>query len=195
MKTFIFSAIVLVIALGSVPVRAADAVWHLSSADSNIVYGSIKQDTIGENNHFTELSGTIDQDGQVNIAIDAMSVETNIVVRNERMKNYVFDAARPTITLTAQIDLPALEALAPGDTTMLDVEGTLQFVMLSLPVSAKMFVARLSDDKALAVTDEMIMLSTDDLGIEPGIDKLAELAGLDSITRVAPVTLRFVFEK
>ena len=39
------------------------------------------------------------------------------------------------------------------------------------------------------------MVSTDELGIDAGIDKLMELAGLPGITRVAPVTIRMVFEK
>ena len=39
------------------------------------------------------------------------------------------------------------------------------------------------------------MLTTEDLGIDAGIDTLQELASLESITRVTPVTLRFVFER
>ena len=38
------------------------------------------------------------------------------------------------------------------------------------------------------------MLSTEDAGIDQGIDKLQELASLDSITRVSPVSLRLIFE-
>ncbi len=56
------------------------------------------------------------------------------------------------------------------------------------------FVIKLSDTKLLATTNDMIMLSTEELGINSGIDKLMELAKLPGITRVSPVTLRFMFE-
>jgi len=56
-----------------------------------------------------------------------------------------------------------------------------------------MFVARLSDMTAMVTTNDMIMLSTADVGLTAGIDKLMELASLPGITRVSPVTLRLMF--
>ena len=43
-------------------------------------------------------------------------------------------------------------------------------------------------------TQNMIMLSTADIGLTAGIDKLMELASLPGITRVSPVTLRLMFD-
>jgi hypothetical protein len=53
----------------------------------------------------------------------------------------------------------------------------------------------LTDDKMIAVTDEMIMLSTADAGIDEGVSTLMKLADLPGITRVSPVTLRLVFTR
>ena len=47
----------------------------------------------------------------------------------------------------------------------------------------------------MVTSDEMLMLSTADLGITAGVDKLMELAKLPSITRVTPVTMRLIFER
>ncbi|MCB9988291.1 MAG: YceI family protein [Rhodospirillales bacterium] len=195
MKKMIVSVAFMAFLWASPAFAADDAVWTLALGESKIAYGSIKKDSIGENNHFGKFSGTVGDDGQVTVDIDVMSVETNVDIRNERMRTYVFDSEHPTATLKTQVDLEKLDALAPGETTTLDVEGALDLSGISVPVETSMFVARLSADKILAVTDEMIMVTTEDLGIDAGIDKLRELAGLPGITRVVPVTLRFVFEK
>ena len=58
-----------------------------------------------------------------------------------------------------------------------------------------MLVARLSENSVLVTTADFIMLSTEDLGINAGIDKLMTLAKLPGITRVTPVSVRMVFNK
>lgn len=58
-----------------------------------------------------------------------------------------------------------------------------------------MFVARLGENKIMVTTDEMIMLSMADAGIDENISKLMELASLPSIARASPVTLRLVFTR
>ena len=169
--------------------------WKLSPDQSKIAYGSIKKDVVGESNHFKTISGHVTPEGEVIIEIDVTSVETGIGVRNKRMIAHVFDKTKPTAFLKAKIDLPKLESLTPGATSLIDVDGTLTLSGVSIPVETSMFVARLSENKALVSTDEMIMLTTEDLGVDAGLDKLMELAHLPSITRAVPVTLRFVFEK
>ena len=52
---------------------------------------------------------------------------------------------------------------------------------------------RLSESQVLVDSNGMVMLSTEDAEIDAGIDKLQELASLDGITRVSPVSLRLVF--
>ncbi|MEM9428731.1 MAG: YceI family protein [Pseudomonadota bacterium] len=174
------------------PTLAADR-WTISGDESKISYGSIKKELIGEVNHFGSLSGGVDADGMVAIDIDLLSVETWVDIRNERMRDIVF-AASPKAALTAEIDLDAIEALGTGETTVLDVGGTLAFAGEELDIYTEMFVARLSDTRALVTTDEMIMVSTEELGIDAAIDELMSLADLPSITRAAPVTVRLVFE-
>ncbi|MEM6987918.1 MAG: YceI family protein [Pseudomonadota bacterium] len=167
--------------------------WTLDSEASAVSFGSVKVDVVGEVNHFESIAGSISEQGDVNVEIDVASVQTNIDIRNERILEWVLNGA-PTATLEAQIDMAMVNALAAGDTTLMDVAGTLGVNGVSLDVSASFFVAKLSDSKLLVTTADMIMLSVDAAGLTAGVDKLMELAGLPSITRVSPVTLRMVFE-
>ncbi len=182
-------------ALVAAPLAAQAESWTLSGKDSALHYGSIKKNTIGEVNTFTGLSGSVDADGKVKVEIDLTSVETYIDIRNERMVEHVFGKDNPTATITAQVDAGALEKLSPGEMSVVDVEGMLTFAGQDVPIETSMAVTRISDKRAMVSTDGMIMLTMAELGLDGGIDKLMELAKLPGITRVAPVTLRLVFDR
>lgn len=171
------------------------SVWSAVEDQSRVAFGSIKGNDYGEVHHFTSVAGTVGEDGAVTISIDLGSVETNIDIRNERMIEHVFRAAAPTAVLSGSVELDDFEGLAVGDTALTEFEGVLSFAGVEADVEAEMLVARLGEDKVLVTTADFIVLSTDDLGIDAGIDTLKELASLDSITRAVPVTVRMVFQK
>lgn len=188
-------AVFLATGLSSLPVLAGDAAWTLVPTESRIAYGSIKNDDTGEINHFKSLQGAVSDSGDVRLVIDVTSVETNVDIRNERMVKHVFDATRPEAVLAAKIDMAKLEGLAPGQFATVPVEGVLTLTGVDVDVETEMLVARLTDGRALVSTSDMIMVDTDSLGIDAGLDKLMEIAGLSGITRVTPVTMHLVFDK
>lgn len=182
------------LALGAIPANAD--VWQLAGEDSKIAFGSVKKDAVGEAHHFSELSGSVSDAGEATIEIDVTSVETWIDIRNERMMKHVFDAEKfPKATVSAKLDMTEFEALEPGEMTTATTTATLGFLGQELPVEAELFVVALADNRVMVTSDEMLMLSTADLGITAGVDKLMELAKLPSITRVTPVTMRLIFER
>jgi hypothetical protein len=166
--------------------------WQLSSEDSLVAYGSIKANVVGEVNKFNSIKGDISEDGLATVSIDLASVDTNVDIRNQRMIKYVFGDSAKAV-LTATLDMDAINALAVGDSTVLEVEGVLSFLGNEIDVDTNFFVAKLAESKLLATTDSMLMIPTEELGVNAGVDKLMEIAKLPSITRVSPVSLRFVF--
>ena len=108
------------------------------------------------------------------------------------MVEHVF-ANAATATVTAQIDMSELDSLDPGEATSIETEGTLTLLGTETVLDATFFVMRLSETQTLVTTNGMVMLSTEDAGIDAGIDTLQKLASLDSITRVSPVTMRLIF--
>lgn len=177
-------------------VSAGDTgLWVLSPDESRLAYGSIKNNDTGEVNYFKSLSGHVSEDGQVEVKIDVTSVETNVEIRNERMVKYIFDAARPEALLTSKIDMAALDDLKPGQIVVLPVEGKLSLSGIDVAVETDMLVVRLTDKRVLVTTSDMIMMDTDALGVNAGLDKLTEIAGLSGITRVTPVAMHLVFEQ
>jgi len=174
----------------STPLTAAE--WELDGASSVISFGSIKNDAIGEAHTFGGLSGKVDADGMVSIAIDLTSVNTNIDIRNERMGEHVFAGASQA-NLVAEVDMAAMEALGTGESMTMEIVGDLSLLGTEVPVYLDMFVLRISDNQVMASTNTATYISTEELGVDAGVDVLQGLANLDSITRVSPVTVRFMF--
>lgn len=191
-----FKTLVAALALSVVSAGAyaqSDATgWTLDSEMSKVSFASIKNDYTGESFSFGEISGDVSADGKVTIELGLASVDTMIEIRDERMVEHVFKNA-PTATITAQLDMAELDGLATGQSTTLETSGTLAFLGSDTDLDATFFVMRLSDDQVMVMTDGMVMLSAEDVGINAAIDVLQELAGLDSITRVSPVTMRLFF--
>ncbi|MEP1964642.1 YceI family protein [Tateyamaria sp.] len=167
--------------------------WTLESSASKLAFGSIKFNDLGEVHSFKSIDGAVAEDGTVTLGIDLSSVETNIDIRNERMMEFVFKNA-PRATVTAQIDMGALETLGVGDSTVIEADGVVSLIGNEVDLFGDLFVMRLATDKVLVTTDSMIFLTTADAGIDGGVDKLKELADLPIISRAVPVTMRLIFD-
>ena len=187
MKTTMIAA-ALALAAGT----ASAEMWTLDGANSKIGFGSVKSDVIGEGHTFSGLSGSVGEDGTVDLTLDLASLNTNIDIRNERIQEHVFKMV-PDAQLMAEVDMTAMEGLAVGATMESLVEGTLMFLGEEVYVDLPVVAARLSEDKVLIMSDGITYVSTDELGIDAGVDKLMELAGLESIDRAVPVTVRLMF--
>ena len=73
-------------------IAPAHADWMVQDT-SQIGFVSIKNNSIGENNAFQRVSGSISEAGMVAVAIDLTSVETGVGIRNERLQTMLFDVA------------------------------------------------------------------------------------------------------
>ncbi len=60
--------------------------WQLEADQSHIHFVSIKKAQVGEVHTFKQLSGSIDESGKAAITIQLDSVETQVPIRNERMR-------------------------------------------------------------------------------------------------------------
>ncbi len=168
--------------------------WTLAPAGSHLAYGSIKKDTLGEVNSFTGLSGHVTPGGKAEVEIDLSSIETNIDIRNERMIEHVFRKAG-TASLTAEFDMAEVSGLSVGETTTVDAQAVLSLSGTDVAFDAEMFVARLTETQVMVSTNDMVFISTEDAGVNAGVDKLMEIASLPGITRTVPVTARLIFNR
>lgn len=170
--------------------------WRLVNSESRLNFSSTKNDKVGEVHHFDTLSGRVAEDGKTTISIDLNSVQTWIDIRNERLREFLFETVRfPAAVITTTIDLKQFESLAIGRKISTSTEVTLSLHGVSKKIEAGVEVVRLGKDRVLVVPDEMIMLDAASFGLGSGVDKLKELAKLQAISTAIPVNFSFVFER
>lgn len=170
------------------------AAWELSAEDSVVSFGSIKNDFIGEAHTFSGLTGSVSNDGAVNVTIDLTTLNTNIDIRNERMTEHVFQGAAAA-EITANVNIDDIKTLRPGQSTRMEIDAVMTLLGNEVDVFLDAYVLRVGPSRVMVSTNTASYLSTEDLGVDAGIDVLQGLANLDSITRVTPVTLRLMFDR
>ncbi len=178
---------------GLAPAVAAE--WTLDPARSHLSYVSIKSGHIGEINHFTEIAGRIDDDGQVVVDTALDSVETLIPIRNERMREILFKTTNYSdATLSAKLNPAEIAALQPGEIVEVVAESTLSLHGERQPLVLKMQAAKLDAHTLMVASIEPVILDAANFGLSEGVETLREIAGLDSISRAVPVTFVMTFE-
>lgn len=186
----------LAVVVGMVFAAAAQSDWVLDADASRLSFGSEKDGAVGEVHHFTRIDGVVGADGQFSLTIDLSSVETWADIRNERMIEFLFEVARyPEATLTGTIDLAAFDDLAEGMSREANLIGTLALHGLEQELDLFVIVTRLAEDRVLVVPDQLVILNAGDFDFGAGVEKLRELAGLNSISLAVPVSFYLVFER
>ena len=166
------------------PLTFAD--WQVGPG-SQVQFVSIKNNTIRVVSHFETLAGTVTDAGEVEVRVALDSVETNIGIRNERMKAMLFEVGLyPEAVITAQLDTGSMAALSSGGMTnvalQIDLHGQ------TVTKNSELNVA-VTDQGVSATTTQPILLTAAEFGLEGGVAALQEVAGLNAISRVVPVTV------
>ena len=180
--------------LGVSPLAAAD--WQLNPKDSALNFLSTKNASVTELHAFQSLSGEWVGD-KAKLTIDLASVETQVPIRNERMKEHLFEIQQhPQATVELTLDAKALEAIQPSG-SLVDVPVVARVDMhgVKKDLNAKLRLIKLTEHKLLATTLEPVLLNPADFSMQAGLNKLLEIAKLTSITSTVPVTFSLVFEQ
>lgn len=178
------------------PAPVIEGAWEVDSEASELSYVSIKQGEIAETNTFETVTGTVQGNGEATVEIDLASVSTGVDIRNERMRDIFFSVAdNPKATVTATVDPATFEALAVGESADTTLDGTLSLAGVEAPFQAEVSVTRAGPDRVIAVTDKPVIIEAGRFELADELAELQELAGLDSITPVVPVTFSITFQR
>ena len=199
-RTAAFASLLTLAACGQTaseePAPVIEGAWEVDSAASRLSYVSIKQGEIAETNTFETVTGSVTGAGEAMVEIDLASVSTGVDIRNERMRDIFFSVAdNPKATVTATVDPATFEALAIGESADTTIDGTLSLAGVEAPFQAEVSVTRAGPDRVIAVTDKPVIIEAGRFELADELAELQELAGLDSITPVVPVTFSIAFQR
>ncbi|MFA5170957.1 MAG: YceI family protein [Sulfuriferula sp.] len=176
-------------------VTPAYAQWQLDNEHSNLNFISIKKTSVAEVHQFKKLMGEVSDAGNIHLVIDLSSVDTQIDIRNERLKTMLFEIAQfPTAEFDGQIDMSKVAALKVGETLDMPVNGKLAMHGKAQDMKAMLHMVKLSGNQIQVATKMPIILNADLYELTAGIEKLREVAGLPVISAAVPVTFDLTFK-
>lgn len=169
-------------------IAPAHADWMLGDS-SRIGFVSIKDNSIGENNVFKRVSGSISERGRVSVSVDLSSVETGIGIRNERLQKMLFEVANfPTATIEAVLSDSQVAALQAGGDQTESLSVNISLHGKTVSKTAHVSVSASGGDVRVTTT-QPIVITAQEFGLEAGVAALQQIAGLNAISRSIPVTV------
>jgi polyisoprenoid-binding protein YceI len=184
----------LLILLLLLPCGSAWAQWELDNTRSVVNFVTVKNASVGEINSFSSLVGYIGAAGKVQLTISLDSVETLVPIRNERMRELLFETVQfPAATISAQLEPALLTAAAEGGVLTADVPITLTLHGHEKALSMPVIVVAEGDGRLRVFSARPVLVNAGDFGLEAGVAALQKIAGLQSISNAIPVTLHLLF--
>ena len=190
-----FSALSLLsLSVGSLAAAPVQADWTLDGSASSLYYVTSKAAAISEVNRFNGLSGSISDAGVASLDIDLASVATNIEIRDQRMRELVFEVDRfPAAKVSLDVDAAALSGLEPGEVLAQQVEAQVSLHGMEQSVPANLVVTALADGGLQIHTAEPLLVAAASFGLAAGVEQLREVAGLPSINPNVVINFTLVY--
>ncbi len=195
-KSVLFAGLV---CLGPQNVMAQQSIfapgWTMNTETSSLRFQSVKNEVKVESSTFGTYTGTIDENGEASVRILMDSVDTNVDLRNVRMRFLFFETFQyPEATITMQLDPAELADLAEVRRKVMMANYTIDLHGVSAEREAEIAVTLLDDNTVSVTSATPISLPATDFNLDGGIAKLEEAAKVDIIPS-ATVTFDFTFNR
>jgi len=168
--------------------------WRLDATNSKVNFVSIKKGNIAETHVFNDVSGSV-VDGNASIIIKPDSVESKVPIRNERMREFLFETGvYPTIEVTANVN-DALAELTPGNSSIATLPAALAMHGVSKEISLEVRITKLSANTLIVASTQPVLIRAADFNMVEGITKLASLVNNLPIAESIPVNFSLQLSK
>jgi polyisoprenoid-binding protein YceI len=174
----------------------ARADWELDNTSSSIHFVSVKNDSVGEVHSFASLVGFIGADGKATLSINLESVQTLIEIRDQRMRELLFETVKfPVATVSAQLDPSVLALAAESGIVTTELPVTLSLHGKEKALTAAVVIVGDGSDRLVVFSAAPILVNAADFDLTAGVAALQNVAGLKAISTAVPVTLQLQFVK
>jgi len=194
MRFFDLRSLLFVLLAGVCATSYAD--WQLDNENSSLYFVTIKGGDIAEIHTFDRLSGQVIESGVAEVNIDLASINTNIEIRDERMREHLFETKLfPRALITAKVPIKDLAGLSPGEQKAIVLDGTLGIHGVEIKLETPVTVTMLEQGALTVVNDKPVIINAGSVNLADGVEKLRELAGLPAISQGVSVDFSFSFVK
>jgi hypothetical protein len=167
--------------------------WTLNNKASNFNYFSLKNKNI-EVNSFSNMSGTISDQGKLNLKIDLSSIDTNnsnknLMIQDLFLETKDFQEAELSLPLGSKF----IDSLELSKATQMPVQGSFVLHGITQQIDLILLITRLKHNFLLIKTFEPVLLKLKDFGFADEIVKLRSLKDFKSITNTVPISFNLFF--
>ena len=171
----------------------ASAKWSLAPSSAELKFLSTKvlmnKQSITEISSFQTLSGTVSDDGELELKVKLGSVNTQISIRDQRLRDWVFEVSKfQDAEISGKIAKVNLTALAVGAPLRIKLALVLKAHGKEIPLEADLQLVKDLGGSIYVSSISPILLDVKQLGLNIGIEKLIEVMGLASINQQVPIT-------
>lgn len=176
--------------------NVAHADWELDGSKSSFFYVTNKAAAVSEVNSFPGLAGGITDAGVASLSIDLSTVNTNIDVRNQRMRDIVFQVAQhPKAEVSVQVTATTLDTMAPGASVTGTYTAKVSLHGVTADVPAELQIIKLDADTVQVQLAKPLIVAADTFGLTAGVEELRTVANLPSITPNVVVDFTLVYKQ
>ena len=170
--------------------------WTLDPARSDLSFVATKDAHVADNHYFRDLRGFITDKGKARLTVKTASVETNIDMRDKRMRSIFFNVnTYPEASIRLMVRSSLAKPRPAGTSKTTDISGMLEMVGVKQLISSRITTYHMADGSMVVDSVEPVLVDTEDFGLLPAINKLRDMAGLNSISIKVPVSFRLVFTR
>lgn len=179
-----------------VPTDISD--WVLK--DAKIVFTTTKTDKKGndiqEVGDFKQYSGFFDKQGQFRLEINLNSLTTDIIIRDQRIKEWLLETDKFTnATIIAKLDAEKINQLALHESIQLTQPVQLDLHGMQADLTANLAITRTQPNVLSVNTIQPILISLDSFDMLEGLQKLTDVMMLSEINQTIPVSFKGEFHR
>jgi len=163
--------------------------WQLITTESQLSFITTKNKNITEEHSIQFSSGYINNEKQLVIKTDLTTVNTNIEIRDQRLRDLLFEVDQfPLATISTQLEqhLPLTEPFT--------IEFELDLHGIKQNMSAEVMIQSIGD-KLVVTNYEPVLVNGKDFALDDAINQLTKIASLQSIDYSVLVDFKLTFEK
>ncbi len=170
--------------------------WLLNGTKSVLNFVSVKNTDVAETFTFGQLQGTVSNTGEAIMTIPLASIQTGIDLRNTRMQTMLFESNYlPSLHFTTQLDLAAIDAMAVGSTSTLNLTGKLILHGVVKPIAFDALVIKHGNSSVSFSPRKPILINSTDFDMNAGIEMLRLAVGVSNIGEKVPVYFKMFLTK
>lgn len=174
---------------------SVNAEWMLQNEKSSVNIVSIKKSKIGEVHSFNRLAGSI-SDAVAEVKVDLSSINTNIPIRDDRMKSMLFEVSKYSeARINANISQELISKLKVGNSLQKTTVISVSLHGVTKDVEVVVQIVKLTGESLLVSSISPIIINASDFNLSKGVEALRKVAHLPVISTAVPVTFNLVFQQ